>query len=400
MSNVVITEVPKPVWNQAMKNTKFRHLAIATAVSSLLASVAVADDDAYWYGGFAAGQSRAHIDENRITDDLLAGGLATTQFTRNQMHFAWEAFGGYQFNKYFGLEGGYFNLGKFSFTSVTAPPGKLSGEIKLQGIDFNLVGLLPLTPRLSLFALAGPQFSEAKYVAHGSGAVVLSDPETRERKLGYDFGGGMQFEFSRHFLARAEAQRFRIHDSLGNRGDVDLFSINLIFPLGRVAPPPPPPAYVPPPPPPPLPPPPPPPPPPPVIEHRRVSFSADSLFSFDKATVRPEGRAALDRFAVELIGTKYGTITVEGYTDRLGSDAYNQRLSEQRAESVKAYLVDSKGIDAAKISAVGHGESAPVTKPEECRGEKRTPALIACLQPDRRVEIEVTGTQTTVTPAQ
>ncbi|MEP6885430.1 MAG: OmpA family protein, partial [Gammaproteobacteria bacterium] len=145
---------------------------------------------------------------------------------------------------------------------------------------------------------------------------------------------------------------------------------------------------------------PPPPPPPPVIEHRRVSFSADSLFSFDKATVRPEGKAALDRFATELVGTKYGTITVEGYTDRLGTDAYNQRLSEQRAESVKAYLVQSKGIEAAKISAVGRGESSPVTKPGECRGEKRTPALIACLQPDRRVEIEVTGTQTTVTPAQ
>jgi OOP family OmpA-OmpF porin len=116
--------------------------------------------------------------------------------------------------------------------------------------------------------------------------------------------------------------------------------------------------------------------------------------------VRPEGRAALDKFAAELTGTKYGTITVEGYTDRLGSDAYNQKLSVERADAVKTYLADSKGIDPAKISAVGHGKSAPVTKPDECRGEKRSPALIACLQPDRRVEIEVTGTQTTITPAQ
>ena len=131
-----------------------------------------------------------------------------------------------------------------------------------------------------------------------------------------------------------------------------------------------------------------------------MSFSADSLFSFDKSNVRPEGRAALDKFAADLIGTTYGTITVEGYTDRLGSDAYNQKLSVQRADAVKTYLVDSKGLDPAKISAVGHGESSPVTKPDECRGEKRTPALIACLQPDRRVEIEVTGTQTTSTPAQ
>jgi OOP family OmpA-OmpF porin len=130
-----------------------------------------------------------------------------------------------------------------------------------------------------------------------------------------------------------------------------------------------------------------------VIERRRVSFSADSLFTFDRSEVRPQGKAALDRFAQELIGTRFQTITVEGYTDRLGPVPYNQRLSQRRADAVKAYLVDVKGIDGAKISAVGNGMSAPVTRPDECRGEKRTPALIACLQPDRRVEIEVTGTQ-------
>lgn len=75
--------------------------------------------------------------------------------------------------------------------------------------------------------------------------------------------------------------------------------------------------------------------------------------------MRPEGRAALDRFAQELIGTRFQTITVEGYTDRLGTASYNQRLSLQRADAVKAYLVETKGIDAAKISAVGNGMSAP-----------------------------------------
>jgi len=86
-------------------------------------------------------------------------------------------------------------------------------------------------------------------------------------------------------------------------------------------------------------------------------------------------------------------ITVEGHTDRLGSPAYNQKLSLQRAESVKSYLVTPGGIDAAKISAVGKGESVPVTKPGECKGNKPSPKLIACLQPDRRVEVEVIGTR-------
>ena len=133
MNRAAVLEIQMPVRKKDMKAKKFQRLLIATAVGALCASAAMADDDAYWYGAFAAGQSRVRIDENRITEDLLAGGLATTQFTRNQTHFAWEVFGGYHFNKYFALESGYFNLGKFSFTSVTAPPGKLSGEIKVHG---------------------------------------------------------------------------------------------------------------------------------------------------------------------------------------------------------------------------------------------------------------------------
>ena len=86
-------------------------------------------------------------------------------------------------------------------------------------------------------------------------------------------------------------------------------------------------------------------------------------------------------------------ITVEGHTDRLGSVAYNQKLSVQRAEAVKSYLVTAGGVDPAKVSAVGKGKSQPVTGPNVCQGQKRTDKLIACLQPDRRVEVEVTGTE-------
>ena len=124
-----------------------------------------------------------------------------------------------------------------------------------------------------------------------------------------------------------------------------------------------------------------------------MSFSAESLFGFDKSELRPEGRAALDKFAQELAGSQYDVIGVEGHTDRLGSPAYNQKLSERRAESVKGYLVSSGRVDSGKISAQGKGEMAPVTKAEDCKGNKPNPKLIACLQPDRRVDIEVVGTR-------
>lgn len=125
----------------------------------------------------------------------------------------------------------------------------------------------------------------------------------------------------------------------------------------------------------------------PVI--RRVTLDADALFDFDKAVLRPEGRLALDDFLVKIKDINPETIMAVGHADRFGSDDYNQRLSEKRVESVKGYLV-GKGIEPNRMSTEGKGESQPVTKAGECDGAKSA-KVIACLQPDRRVEIEVTG---------
>lgn len=124
-------------------------------------------------------------------------------------------------------------------------------------------------------------------------------------------------------------------------------------------------------------------------EAERVTFSADALFDFDKAVLLPAGRTALDEFVARLENVDPETIMVVGHTDRFGSAAYNQILSERRAEAVKSYLVD-KGIEPDRIRTEGRGETQPVTKSGECTGA----AQIACLQADRRVEIEVTGKQT------
>ncbi|MDR3411994.1 MAG: OmpA family protein [Formivibrio sp.] len=128
----------------------------------------------------------------------------------------------------------------------------------------------------------------------------------------------------------------------------------------------------------------------PVIE--KVKLDADTLFTFDKAVLRPEGKSALNDFADKYKDIKPEMIMVVGYTDRLGSDAYNQRLSEQRASAVKSYLI-AKNIDPSRINSEGKGEKDPVTKDGECKGGKSA-KVIACLQPDRRVEVDVTSTQT------
>lgn len=379
-----------------MKSTHALRLLSFVGIGVLTATHSFAQEGGYPYVGLSVGQSQARIDQERITASLLAGGAATTAMTVDERDTAYKLFGGYQFNKNFALEGGYFNLGKFGFTSTTVPAGTLNGQIKLQGVNLDLVGTLPLTERWSAIGRVGAQYAQARDSFSGTGAISVANPNPSKSQANYKAGLGIQYAFSPSLLVRGEAERYRVNDAVGNKGDVNLYSVSLVIPFGRpaapavqvaapayIAPPEPvpvvaaaPPAPT---------------PPPPV--QRRVSFSADSLFAFDQSVVRPEGKTTLDSFTQEIRGTAYDVIKVEGHTDRLGSTAYNQKLSTQRAESVKTYLVTSGGIDAAKVSASGKGESAPVTKPEDCKGNTPTAKLIACLQPDRRVEVEVTGTR-------
>ncbi|HXC37300.1 MAG TPA: OmpA family protein [Burkholderiales bacterium] len=125
---------------------------------------------------------------------------------------------------------------------------------------------------------------------------------------------------------------------------------------------------------------------------QKISFSADALFDFDKAVLKPKGKEMLDGLVQQISGADYGTLTATGHTDRFGTDKYNQRLSERRAGAVKAYLV-SRDIPASRIEAFGKGETQPVTKPGECKGAK-TAKVVACLQPDRRVDVEMSGSKT------
>ncbi|SFL01226.1 OmpA-OmpF porin, OOP family [Nitrosomonas aestuarii] len=130
--------------------------------------------------------------------------------------------------------------------------------------------------------------------------------------------------------------------------------------------------------------------PPPVAPPEKLTFSADALFDFDSATLKPNGKVALDEFVRGLEGVNFDVIVAVGHADRIGNPDYNQRLSVRRAESVKDYLM-SKGIPDNRIFTDGKGETQPVTG-DTCQG-KTSRALKECLAPDRRVEIEVAGTR-------
>jgi OOP family OmpA-OmpF porin len=124
----------------------------------------------------------------------------------------------------------------------------------------------------------------------------------------------------------------------------------------------------------------------------KVKLAADSLFGFDQDTLQADGKQSLDKLIAELRNVNIDAIQVTGHTDRLGSKAYNDQLSMRRAEAVRNYLVQVGGIPNGKVTATGVGSGQP-EHTGDCRGNKPTSALINCLQIDRRVEVEVTGSQ-------
>jgi len=129
---------------------------------------------------------------------------------------------------------------------------------------------------------------------------------------------------------------------------------------------------------------------PPAPSVQKITLASKALFDFDKAVLKAEGQAVLDREIVSRIKEvqKLELVLVTGHTDRLGSQAYNQKLSERRAAAVAAYLA-SKGVAKDKIETLGMGKTQPV--PGVVCNQTNRKALIACLQPHRRVEVEVKG---------
>jgi OOP family OmpA-OmpF porin len=360
------------------------------ALAVMTGPLAVAQESG-WYGGANVGRSGATIDDARITSGLQAQGLATSAMTDRDRDTGYKIFGGYQFNRNWAVEGGYFDLGQFGFTSNTVPTGTLTGDIRLKGLNMDLVGTLPVTERFSVFGRAGLNYAEASDRFSGTGAVHVINPNPSQRDTNYKLGAGIQYAFTESLAMRVEAERYRVNDAVGNNGRIDLLSVGLIYRFGAKSPEPVPRTYTTAPTPEPvrevvaaapdvlLPPPPPPAPP----RFEKFTLSATELFAFDSAELKmPQPK--LDEIANALrSASEINNLNINGYTDHIGSTRYNQKLSERRAVAVKNYL-SAKGIDAARLRAQGMGEANPVVV---CTDKKR-PALIQCLEPNRRVEVE------------
>jgi OOP family OmpA-OmpF porin len=327
-------------------------------------------DESYYYGGASVGQSRSHLHTPGMTAQLLGNSATATTIEQDKQDTTYKVFGGYQFNRYVAAEIGFFDLGKYKFTAQTVPPGTLSGEVKIRGFNLDVVGTWPMTDAFALLGRVGAQSAKTSETFSTTGAAISSANQLHKHQVDVKAGVGVQYALAPSALLRAEIEHYRVSDGLGQRNGVNALTIGVVFPFGRAE-----------------------------TRPARVVVTPDAPRPVAKRdepeppimaaapVIPPKQRVSLS----DLAGAQYDTITVEGHTDRLGSSGYNDALSQRRADAVKAYLVDQQGIEATKVSSVGKSESDPVTKPGDCAKNLKRPALIACLSPDRRVEIEVSG---------
>ncbi|MDB6089423.1 MAG: hypothetical protein JWN85_2207 [Gammaproteobacteria bacterium] len=352
------------------------------ALSAMAGSFAMADDSG-WYVGGNIGQSRAKIDDPKIASSLLGEGFSTSGITDDDRHVGFKLFGGYLFNRHFALEGGYFDLGEFGYTANTVPAGTLSGEIKLKGVNLDAVGILPFTQKFSGFGRVGLIYADAKDRFTGTGAVNVTDPDPGKRRASYSFGVGLEYDVIESVGLRAEAQRYRINDAVGNKGDIDLVSVGVVYRFGgdtpaRAATPPPLPAtaanavmepvptlvVV----------------PVPALLQQYCSI-LDIQFEVDEDDIQREEKEKLGVLGTFLNKYPDTTAVIEGHTDNVGTSEENVKLSQRRADSVVSYLEGSAHIAPSRLKAVGYGETRPLADNRTEDGKRRNrriDAVVAC----------------------
>lgn len=344
-----------------IRATQSASFLLFAAFANPLMAQTTTDYSEGWYMGGNIGISTANIDKDKITQNLT-----NYSYSDDEQDLGYKLFGGYQFNKNFALEGGYFNLGKFDY-SLSTPNGSLDGNIKVKGLNLDAVAILPITEDFSAFARIGANYAQAKDAFGTTGSISMSDNSPKKNDLNYKFGAGLQYAVTDSLALRLEAERYRINDAVGNDGDIDLFSIGLMYKFGvtqKVIP---------------------------VAEKEKVIVSKkeeiliivtavdaqekikesikqdksvvlvfeDIHFEFDKSTLSKEAKDALKRNIIQLKENPKIRMQVAGYASESGTEIYNQGLSERRAQSVKNYLVQENLFSVDKISVIGYGNTRP-----------------------------------------
>lgn len=374
-------------------------LPLALIALSLLAPAHAQNSG--FYVGAGAGRVEAETNTADAFAAIKAAGATRADISGFDKDSASKLFAGYRFNENFVLELGAAELGDMGFSATATPAATLRGEASVQAASVDLLGSLPLYEGAYGFLRLGVGRVDIDQLFTGTlPAAALANASVSD--TGVHYGAGIDLGVTDSLSIRLELEQFKLPDNRVLDSTLSALTASVFYRFGAgkpasVSQPAPAPTPDPAPAPAPTPVPPPAPAPAPAAQPAvaatlmQVTLDASALFDLNSAELKEAGRQQLDQLVRDLANVNYQSIAVTGHTDRLGPPDLNRRLSTERAEAVKQYLV-SAGITAEAITATGLSNDRPITTLAQCPGE-RSPALIACLQPDRRVEVEVIGTR-------
>ncbi|QGM80048.1 porin OmpA [Otariodibacter oris] len=354
---------------------------IALAVSGLaVASVQAAPQANTFYVGAKTGWASFHdgLTQFDAKDNGHGNGFG---INRNSVTYG--VFGGYQITDNFAVELGYDYFGRVrGHKNFSGKKDKLAAKHSAHGTHISLKASYPVLADLDVYGRVGAALVRSDYFEQEKARTPRK--QAHNLKTSLMLAGGVEYAITPSLAARVEYQWLsrvgNMDKGIRKEGresntqyspDIHSVSAGLSYRFAQG--------------------------PAPVVEPevitKNFAFSSDVLFDFGKASLKPESAAALDEANGEInkLGLASPAIQVSGYTDRIGSDASNLKLSQRRAESVANYMV-SKGVNPANVTAVGYGEANPVTG-NTCDAVQGRKALIACLAPDRRVELQVQGSK-------
>ncbi|HGO5823673.1 TPA: porin OmpA [Mannheimia haemolytica] len=351
---------------------------VALAVLSAAAVAQAAPQANTFYAGAKAGWASFHDGLTQFDSKDNKG----EGFGINRNSVTYGVFGGYQIADNLAVELGYDYFGR-----VRGNVGE-DKAIKhvAHGTHLSLKPSYEIAPNLDVYGKVGAALVRNDYKGYNNGSNVNYEKQRAHNlKTSLLLGAGLEYAITPELAARVEYQYLHAAGNLDKaRQKANLEWINaqyspkihsvsagLTYRFGQGAAP----VEA------------------PEVVTKNFAFSSDVLFDFGKSSLKPAAATALDAAHTEIsnLGLENPAIQVNGYTDRIGKEAYNLKLSQRRAESVANYIV-SKGANPANITAVGYGKANPVTG-NTCDAVKGRKALIACLAPDRRVEIQVQGSK-------
>ncbi|WWP01048.1 MAG: porin OmpA [Candidatus Dasytiphilus stammeri] len=350
-----------------MKKKTAITIAVALVGFATMAQSTTTDNN--WYTGAKFGWSQYH------NKDYYGNGYINNDGPTHENQLGTGAILGYQLNPYLGWELGYDWLGRMPNKGTV-----VNGAFKAYGAQLTTKLSYPITNNMGVYTRLGGMVWHAESTQNNPIWGKIQDHDTGISPLG---AVGLEYSLSKNLVSRLDYQwinNIGDVDSVGTTPDNGMLSLGLTYrfnhevvdvphvtnistqmPVQE-----------------------------PLIENKHFTLKSDVLFNFDKTTLKQQGKQELDQLysQIKTIDPNDSQTIVIGYTDRIGSISYNQKLSEKRAQSVADYLI-LKGLPAEKILVRGMGEYNPITD-HRC-DLKSGSALINCLSPDRRVEIEVTG---------